>query len=259
MIRAATLFVVAAVAITSCASDDRGADTTIATESVATSADSTDPNVTTGPGADASTDTADNTAPPVISPQVQAGVDQLTIVDDEAGTEFTVSVGPPGDGDIVATAAADEFGSLVFRDLQEQTKYFLSTDDGVTASPYMTLGREDHPEQDFFDAQALPQPGFGYIETRDGTTLSANVVLPGPPDDGPYPTVVEYSGYSPSNPDESGFKDLFTALGYAYVGVNMRGTGCSGGSFEYFEYVQSLDGYDAVEAIAAQPWVLDNE
>ncbi len=129
----------------------------------------------------------------------------------------------------------------------------------MSAEPYLTLGRNDHPDQDFFAAQTLPAPGFGYIETRDGTTLSANVVLPGPPEDGPYPTVVEYSGYSPSNPDESGFKDLFTALGYAYVGVNMRGTGCSGGSFEYFEYAQSLDGYDAVEAIAAQPWVLDNE
>ena len=77
---------------------------------------------------------------------------------------------------------------------------------------------------------------------------------------GPYPTVVEYSGYTPSDPDSAGLRqDLFTTLGYAYVGVNMRGTGCSGGSFDYFEYVQSLDGYDAIEAVAAQPWVLDNE
>ena len=35
----------------------------------------------------------------------------------------------------------------------------------------------------------------------------------------------------------------------------MRGTGCSGGSFSYFEPLQSLDGYDVVEAVAAQPWV----
>ncbi len=44
-------------------------------------------------------------------------------------------------------------------------------------------------------------------------------------------------------------------MGYAYVGVNIRGTGCSGGSFLPFEPVQSLDGYDAIETIAAQPWV----
>ena len=82
--------------------------------------------------------------------------------------------------------------------------------------------------------------------------------LPGPADGGPYPTVVEYSGYTPSDPDSQGFADLFVALGYAYVGVNIRGTGCSGGSFRYFEYTQSLDGYDAIEAVAAQPWVLDH-
>ena len=50
------------------------------------------------------------------------------------------------------------------------------------------------------------------------------------------------------------FPQLFNALGFAYVGVNIRGTGCSGGSFLPFEPVQSLDGYDAIETIAAQPW-----
>ncbi len=35
----------------------------------------------------------------------------------------------------------------------------------------------------------------------------------------------------------------------------MRGTGCSGGSWDYFEPLQSLDGYDAIETVAAQPWV----
>ena len=84
-------------------------------------------------------------------------------------------------------------------------------------------------------------------------------MLPGPVEDGPYPTVVEYSGYSPSNPEQgAGFATLFQSLGYAYVGVNMRGTGCSGGSFQFFEYTQSTDGYDVIEAVAAQPWVDGN-
>ncbi|MEP7113482.1 MAG: CocE/NonD family hydrolase, partial [Ilumatobacteraceae bacterium] len=48
-------------------------------------------------------------------------------------------------------------------------------------------------------------------------------------------------------------------MGFAYVGVNMRGTGCSGGSFNFFETVQNLDGYDAIETVAAQPWVLDHQ
>ena len=38
----------------------------------------------------------------------------------------------------------------------------------------------------------------------------------------------------------------------------MRGSGCSGGSFDYFEPIQATDGYDVIEAIAAQPWVAGN-
>ena len=38
----------------------------------------------------------------------------------------------------------------------------------------------------------------------------------------------------------------------------MRGTGCSGGAFDYFEPLQGLDGYDVVETVARQPWVLHN-
>lgn len=84
-------------------------------------------------------------------------------------------------------------------------------------------------------------------------------MLPGKLENGPYPTVVEYSGYAPSNPNDTTFGQLFTTLGYAYVAVNMRGTGCSGGSFRYFEESQQLDGYDAIETIAAQSWVQDNK
>ena len=34
----------------------------------------------------------------------------------------------------------------------------------------------------------------------------------------------------------------------------MRGTGCSGGAFDYFEELQDLDGYDAIETLAHQTW-----
>ncbi|MFM8410177.1 MAG: CocE/NonD family hydrolase, partial [Alphaproteobacteria bacterium] len=98
--------------------------------------------------------------------------------------------------------------------------------------------------------------GYGYIEMRDGTTLSVQVALPGPPENGPYPTVVEYSGYDPSSPStgQPQYKLLMPSLGIAWVGVNIRGTGCSGGAFNYFENIQALDGYDVIETVAAQPW-----
>jgi predicted acyl esterase len=86
--------------------------------------------------------------------------------------------------------------------------------------------------------------------------LSINVRLPGSIDDGPYPTVVEYSGYNPSDPsEEAPASRLARALGYATVGVNLRGTGCSGGAWSFLDPAQARDGYDVVETIAAQPWV----
>lgn len=48
---------------------------------------------------------------------------------------------------------------------------------------------------------------------------------------------------------------LAAAMGYAVVAVNIRGTGCSGGSYDFFEPLQLLDGYDVIETVAAQPWV----
>ena len=104
--------------------------------------------------------------------------------------------------------------------------------------------------------QRIPTSGYGYLTTRDGTRLAIDVHLPGGA--GPYPTLVEYAGYGyadPKGPD-SGIAAVANLLGFAVVDVNMRGTGCSGGAYDYFEPLQSLDGYDIVETVAHQPWVL---
>jgi hypothetical protein len=83
-------------------------------------------------------------------------------------------------------------------------------------------------------------------------------------DTGPRPTLVEYSGYGTARPPsqggaENGIELLANIMGFTVVDVNMRGTGCSGGAFDFFETLQTLDGYDAIEAIARQPWVLDHK
>src|SRR6185369_1019138 len=52
---------------------------------------------------------------------------------------------------------------------------------------------------------------------------------------------------------------IASVLGYATVGVNMRGSGCSGGVIGLFDLPATADGYDVVEAVAAQPWVLANK
>jgi len=97
----------------------------------------------------------------------------------------------------------------------------------------------------------------GYFpSSSDGTKLAWQVYLPDPAKwgPGPYPTVLDYSGYEPATTFFDGIKDAFMSQGYAMAGVNIRGTGCSGGSFDYFEPTEWKDGYDAVEFLARQPW-----
>ncbi|MEM7288085.1 MAG: CocE/NonD family hydrolase [Actinomycetota bacterium] len=181
---------------------------------------------------------------------LRPSVNQLHILD--AAPASAVSI--EGPGGFTAEGVVDELGSLLFRDVPAG-EFTVRAGEAATTTTVADV-TDPAPDASFYADQEIGE-GFGYLTTRDGTTLSVNVTLPA--GDGPYPTVVEYSGYDPSNPGSGTFAQLYTTLGYAYVGVNMRGTGCSGGSFEFFEPVQLLDGYDAIEAVAAQPWVFDNE
>ncbi|MBP7929913.1 MAG: CocE/NonD family hydrolase [Acidimicrobiia bacterium] len=186
-------------------------------------------------------------------------------------------------GTVVQSATADRLGSALFRGVVPGTGYRVAVGAELSDPFAVNPVAGSTPPQAFYEGQDL-QPGFNYIETRDGTTLSAWVFLPGPVEDGPYPTVVEYSGYDPSRPPTSGLSDfgielpddlagvlcsqvavlcdlpsqpgsIFAgALGYAVVAVNIRGTGCSGGAFDFFEPLQRLDGYDVIETVATQSW-----
>ena len=224
-----------------------------------------------GPETTIGTDTTGTTEPAVelasATFTVRPGTEQVTVLDAEPGTELALLEGASDPADAadaaVASDVVDEQGSLVFRTVAPGEYRLVATNDAdrptEASDVFVVADRTDVPPASLYENQELlPAGGFGYITTRDGTTLSANVVLPGPAEDGPYPTVIEYSGYAPSNPDDTTFAGIYGALGFAYVGVNMRGSGCSGGSFGYFELAQSLDGYDVVEAVAAQPWVANN-
>ena len=73
--------------------------------------------------------------------------------------------------------------------------------------------------------------------------------------------MIEYSGYGYADPagPQSGIAILANLMGFTVVDVNMRGTGCSGGAFDFFEPLQNLDGYDVIETVARQPWVLHHK
>src|SRR2546423_7665599 len=94
----------------------------------------------------------------------------------------------------------------------------------------------------------------------DVTNVLPTGAAPAPPG-GPYPTLIEYSGYGYATPagPTNGIAILANLMGFAVVDVNMRGTGCSGGAFDFFEPLQNLDGYDVIETVARQPWVMHNK
>ena len=100
----------------------------------------------------------------------------------------------------------------------------------------------------------------GYIPvaqgTPDATTLHYQVFLPksDPDGDGKFHAVMDYSGYQPGLHIWDGLDDRFTCEGYAVIGLNIRGTGCSGGQFDYFEPREASDGREAIEWLADQEW-----
>jgi predicted acyl esterase len=209
--------------------------------------------------------------------QIMAGVETLTMTGVEPGTHLRVD---DGRGEPVVTVVADDGGNAhvafvplaheVLATIEELAaavgaghvlppgEYTVVDEtSGERSDPVRVLDVDDHPDPSHYD-QELAE-GFGYLTTRDGTRLSVMVRFPseelyGP---APWPTVIEYSGYGPSNPDAPQPGTMIAnLLGFAVVGVNMRGTGCSGGVFDVFSPAQAADGYDAVETVARQPWVL---
>jgi uncharacterized protein len=170
--------------------------------------------------------------------KAQGSARQVYVTGAKPGTRVTVAG---------VTKRAGKLGGIVFR--------------GVKPGTYRVRGKRVRvfsdraaPPSKKSYRQKLPKSGYGYLTTRDGTKLAIAVRLPSGP--GPYPTLIEYAGYGYANPAgaEAGISPIANLLGYAVVDVNMRGTGCSGGAFDYFERLQSLDGYDIVETVARQPW-----
>jgi predicted acyl esterase len=186
------------------------------------------------------------------SPTVQPSVHQIAVTGARAGAQAALH---DRDGTEVAAEQVDALGSALFRDLPAGPGYEVTVDGTRVGEPVTVLAPGDTPPASLNEDQQL-DAGYGYLTTRDGTRLAINVKLPGPVDRGPYPTVVEYSGYDPANPDDTEpASRIAQLLGFATVGVNLRGTGCSGGAYNYFEELEALDGYDVIETVAAQPWV----
>jgi uncharacterized protein len=186
---------------------------------------------------------------------VHGSVNQVYVTGAQPGTSLRLV----RKGKTVSKKPVGSLGGGLFRRVAAGKGYRVRAADGSLSVPVGVMSDRSAPKDPSTYNQTLPAGGYGYLTTRDGTSLAVDVRLPGPASAGPYPTLVEYSGYGYANPAgaESGISQILNLLGFAVVDVNMRGTGCSGGAFDFFEKLQSLDGYDVVETVARQPWVLN--
>ena len=201
----------------------------------------------------------------------------VTLISDDDGTAHFAYIG----GEHV-TLDPNNFENFSMADgnvLVPGDGYYIQDDTSVEmlwSGTFRILDVNDVPDVELFEEQSLvgvhssplsgelgdSESGYQYIMMRDGVLLSAMIRLPDPAlyGEAPYPTVVIYSGYSPSRTDRQDNGSLISnMLGYATVSVNMRGTGCSGGVFDVFNRAQHADGYDIIETVARQPWVLNNQ
>ena len=98
------------------------------------------------------------------------------------------------------------------------------------------------------------------IPARDGVELSANLWLPRSSADGSerFPAILEMIPYGKDNwrrNADVGRGHYFAARGYALCRVDVRGTGSSGGiALDEYTEAETLDGFEAVEWLAGQPW-----
>ena len=186
---------------------------------------------------------------------------------------------------VIYTQNADSEGGLLFREVKPGSGYRVKPAAGGEESADLTVYKYNTKDAAPWDPeiynQKIEDNGYQYLTTRDGTKLAIDVHPPtepaGEPGTGgmlklpefpvsvshvpPYPTLIEYSGYGYADPagPENGIAVLANLMGFAVVDVNMRGTGCSGGAYDFFEALQNTDGYDVIETIAKQPWVLGNK
>jgi hypothetical protein len=186
---------------------------------------------------------------------------------------------------VVGTGTTDALGALVIHDVTPGKGYhFTLKDKGLTsATSSFTVMSQTQPRSKSFYGAVKFHVGLNYIPMRDGITLAATLRLPlGKTSlkQGPFPTLIEYSGYGTAAPGSLLDSELGTykgnpallpdtatvvgsvlalTLGFAVVSLQMRGTGCSGGAFDLFGPSEPTDGYDAIQEVAAQPWAKDHK
>ncbi len=96
---------------------------------------------------------------------------------------------------------------------------------------------------------------IGYAPMPDGVRLA--YIAYRPAGEGRYPVILDYDAYESGGADIAVGSWFHTAVrrGYAVVGANVRGSGCSeGDTFSLFHPQQGPDGAALVEWLGTRPW-----
>jgi putative CocE/NonD family hydrolase len=103
-------------------------------------------------------------------------------------------------------------------------------------------------------AGVATQTQTGDLTMDDGVLLRYTVVSP--VGGGKLPTLFEYSGYDPGTNPDANFISQYVSngSGYNYIGVSLRGTGCSQGNFDFFQPQEALDAVKVIAWIRQQTW-----
>jgi len=208
-------------------------------------------------------------------------IDEAWVTGLEPGS--AASLLAPG-GSTISTTTVDRLGATLVRNLTPASGYrFTGTaanGSPTTTAPFTVTAPGPGPAG-LYSSQPM-HVGLNYLTMRDGVSVAATLRLPPGKTlaDGPFPTVIEYSGYGTAAPgslidsltgkpvanasllpDSATVVGAFLApeLGFATVSLQMRGTGCSGGAFDLFGYPSDYDGYDAVEIVAHQGFSLHHK
>ena len=121
-------------------------------------------------------------------------------------------------GQTLQTKSADSLGGLLFRNVPPATGYHVRlTSNGLQSGALTVHSNAAAPWDPAIYNQSIPDNGYTYLTTRDGTKLAIDVHPPtspagepglpagtpipnGPDYTPPYPTLIEYSGYGYANP-----------------------------------------------------------
>lgn len=110
--------------------------------------------------------------------------------------------------------------------------------------------------------EIIPPTQITNVRVRDGINIAVAIYLPKTP--GKYPTLFAASPYRfdnnllPPTPQflwrETGPIAWYLDHGYAFVHMDVRGTGRSEGEYRFLDVKEQQDFYDVIEWIAQQPW-----